>query len=91
MCLFPEGAISPQRQLGEFRHGFERTVDGVEGNIVPFIYTVCGAVVCHAPAIKLHENRTLAGIKRNILVAFGEALPISTQTTQVKQKWRNCR
>ncbi|MEZ5435937.1 MAG: acyl-[ACP]--phospholipid O-acyltransferase [Pseudomonadales bacterium] len=85
VCLFPEGAISHNGQLGEFRHGFERTVDGVDGSIVPFyLHGLWGSSLSRASE-KLHENRT-RGIKRNILVAFGETLPITTQAAQVKQK-----
>ncbi len=85
VCLFPEGAISYNGQLGEFRHGFERTVEGVEGSIVPFyLHGLWGSRLSRA-SNKLNENRA-RGIKRNILVAFGEALPITTRAAQVKQK-----
>ncbi len=36
VCLFPEGAISRNGQLGEFKRGYERAVEDVEGVIVPF-------------------------------------------------------
>ena len=85
VCLFPEGAISRNGQLGDFRHGFERTVDGVEGSIVPFyLHGLWGSRLSRASS-KLQENRT-RGIKRNILVAFGEPLPITANAMQVKQK-----
>lgn len=85
VCLFPEGAISRNGQLGEFRHGYERTIDGVEGCIVPFyLHGLWGSQLSRASS-KLNENRT-RGIRRNILVAFGEALPIATRAAQLKQK-----
>ena len=31
VCLFPEGTISRNGQLGEFKKGYEKTVEGVEG------------------------------------------------------------
>ncbi len=85
VCLFPEGAISRNGQLGEFRHGYERTTEGVEGCIVPFyLHGLWGSKLSRA-SHKLNENRT-RGIKRNILVVFGEPLPIETKAEQLKQK-----
>lgn len=85
VCLFPEGAISRNGQLGEFRHGYERTIDGVDGKIVPFyLHGLWGSKLSRASS-KLHENRT-RGLKRNILVAFGEPMPIDTKAEFLKQK-----
>ena len=85
VCLFPEGAISRNGQLGEFRHGYERTIEGVHGSIVPFyLHGLWGSRLSRASS-KLNENRS-RGIKRNILVAFGEPLPITTKAHQLKQE-----
>jgi acyl-[acyl-carrier-protein]-phospholipid O-acyltransferase/long-chain-fatty-acid--[acyl-carrier-protein] ligase len=85
VCLFPEGAISRNGQLGEFRHGYERTVEEVNGYIVPFyLHGLWGSKLSRASS-KLYENRT-RGLKRNILVAFGDPLPITTQAQYLKQK-----
>ncbi len=84
VCLFPEGAISRNGQLGEFRHGYERTVTDVDGSIVPFyLHGLWGSRLSRASS-KLGENRS-RGLKRNILVAFGEPLPIDTKAEQLKQ------
>ncbi|MCC7515845.1 MAG: MFS transporter, partial [Pseudomonadales bacterium] len=84
VCLFPEGAISRNGQLGEFRHGYERTIEGVTGCIVPFyLHGLWGSRLSRASS-KLNQNRT-RGIKRNLLVAFGEALPITTRASELKQ------
>ena len=85
VCLFPEGAISRNGQLGEFRAGYERTVEDVEGSIVPFyLHGLWGSRLSRASS-KLNENRS-RGLKRNILVTFGEPLPITAKANTVKQK-----
>jgi acyl-[acyl-carrier-protein]-phospholipid O-acyltransferase/long-chain-fatty-acid--[acyl-carrier-protein] ligase len=84
ICFFPEGAISRNGQLGEFRHGYERTVEGVDGCIVPFyLHGLWGSRLSRASE-KLHDNRK-QGLKRNILVVFGAALPIETKADVLKQ------
>ncbi len=85
VCLFPEGAISRTGQLGEFRQGYERTIEGVQGSIVPFyLHGLWGSRLSRASS-KLNENRS-RGLKRNILVTFGEPMPITTKAHQLKQK-----
>jgi acyl-[acyl-carrier-protein]-phospholipid O-acyltransferase/long-chain-fatty-acid--[acyl-carrier-protein] ligase len=36
VCLFREGTLSKNAQLGEFKQGFERAADGANGVILPF-------------------------------------------------------
>lgn len=84
ICLFPEGAISRNGQLGEFKKGFMRTVEGVNGHIVPFyLHGLWGSRLSRA-GLRVQENRT-HGIKRNILVSFGVPLPITATPRAVKQ------
>ena len=40
VCLFPEGAISRNGQLGEFKRGYERAAEGVEKAIILPFYPV---------------------------------------------------
>ncbi|GGB86401.1 acyl-[ACP]--phospholipid O-acyltransferase [Marinobacterium zhoushanense] len=87
VCLFPEGGISRTGQLGEFKSGYERTVEGVEkGAIVPFyLRGLWGSRLSRSHSEKLREN-TAGGSKRNVIVAFGEPLPLETRAEQLKQK-----
>ncbi|MBR9885713.1 MAG: acyl-[ACP]--phospholipid O-acyltransferase, partial [Oceanospirillales bacterium] len=87
VCLFPEGGISRTGQLGEFKSGYERTVEGVEeGAIVPFyLRGLWGSRLSRSHSEKLREN-TSGGSKRNVIVAFGEPLPLDTKADQLKQK-----
>ncbi len=86
VCLFPEGAISRNGHLGEFKSGYERTIEGVDGVIVPFyLRGLWGSKLSRSFSSKLREN-TADGLKRSVIVAFGEPLPINTPTNALKQK-----
>lgn len=91
VCLFPEGAISRTGSLGVFRTGFEKVVYGedgslVDGNIVPFyLHGLWGSSLSRADSKKLQKN-TVKGLRRNISITFGEALPMNTPAQVLKQK-----
>lgn len=85
VCLFPEGAISRNGQLGEFKQGYERTVEGVEGVILPFyLRGLWGSRFSRSSAQTRRHRRQ--GWRRDIIVAFGTPLPIATPATELKQK-----
>lgn len=84
VCLFPEGAISRNGQLGEFRKGFEQAVQDTEAAIVPFyLRGLWGSRFSRAGA-KLKANRR-AGLTRDVVVAFGSPLPAAADAPRVKQ------
>lgn len=85
VCLFPEGAISHNGHLGEFKTGYERAVDGVEGVIVPFFLRgLWGSRLSRSRSEKLRDNTKL-GSKRALHVVFGEPLSINTKAPELKQ------
>ena len=86
VCLFPEGAISRNGQLGKFHTGYERTLEGVkDGVIVPFyLHGLWGSSLSRADE-GLRQARA-PDIKRDLIVAFGPALPLDTSAKQLKQK-----
>lgn len=86
VCLFPEGAISRNGHLGRFHTGFERTLDGVEdGVIIPFyLHGLWGSSLSRADE-GLRNART-PDLKRDLIVAFGAPLPLTTTATRLKQK-----
>ena len=85
VCLFPEGAISRNGQLGKFHSGYERTVEGIDGVIVPFyLRGLWGSKFSYADE-HLRDSRS-PSLKRDLIVAFGKPLPIETPADQLKQK-----
>ncbi|MCB2263435.1 MAG: acyl-[ACP]--phospholipid O-acyltransferase [Candidatus Thiosymbion ectosymbiont of Robbea hypermnestra] len=98
VCLFPEEHISRTGQLGAFKKGFELAAARVgEGSILPFyLHGLWGDAFSLANAgIKAQYRRRGS---RDLVVAFGTALPLSTTAGQVKQAvfdlsvdaWRAC-
>ncbi len=85
VCLFPEGAISRNGQLGEFKKGFERAVQSVEqGLILPFyLRGLWGSGFSFASA-KLKENRG-GNQAMDVVVAFGAPMALGASSEQVKQ------
>jgi len=84
VCLFPEGSISRNGQLGEFKPGYERTVEDVDGVILPFYLRGLWGSRFSRSSEKLQENRSNR-IRREVIVAFGSPLPIQTPAHELKQ------
>ncbi len=89
VCIFPEGTISRNGQLAQFKRGFERACANLteqDAVIVPFyLRGLWGSKLSRSRSAKLRENTTTEA-KRNIIVAFGQPLPIHTNAEQLKQK-----
>ncbi|MCG6940719.1 MAG: acyl-[ACP]--phospholipid O-acyltransferase [Thiohalocapsa sp.] len=84
VCLFPEGTLSKNAQLGEFKRGFELAAEGADGVILPFyLRGLWGSRFSNASE-KLKESRR-DGRARDVIVAFGPTLPITSNAQQVKQ------
>ncbi|MEJ2694106.1 MAG: acyl-[ACP]--phospholipid O-acyltransferase, partial [Candidatus Thiodiazotropha sp.] len=84
VCLFPEGAISRSGQLGEFKTGFERTVEGVDGIILPFYLRGLWGSRFSRSSEKLRQIRTTR-LRTEVIVAFGAPLPMESRAPEVKQ------
>ena len=85
VCLFPEGAISRNGQLGEFKHGYERTVEGVDGIILPFYLRGLWGSRFSRSSDKLREMRDNR-LRRDVIVAFGKPLPVDTPAHELKRR-----
>lgn len=84
VCLFPEGAISRTGQLSEFKRGYEKAVQGTDATIIPFyLHGLWGSRFSRSSGF-LREARQ-SGLKRDIIVSFGKALPSDTPAYQLKQ------
>jgi acyl-[acyl-carrier-protein]-phospholipid O-acyltransferase/long-chain-fatty-acid--[acyl-carrier-protein] ligase len=85
VCLFPEGAISRHGQLSEFKHGYEKAAADADGVILPFyLRGLWGSSFSRSNAGHRAVRKTSR--KREIVMAFGDPLPMETQAEQLKQK-----
>ena len=85
VCLFPEGAISHMGQLGEFRRGFEKACIDAEGVIVPFYMRGLWGSRFSRSTDKMKSIRR-TGAKRDVIVAYGQPMAISSSAADVKKK-----
>ena len=85
VCLFPEGAISRTGQLGEFQRGYEKAAEEANAVILPFYLRGLWGSWFSRSSEKLKNLRS-SGIKHDIIVAFGERLPIDTTTDELKKR-----
>ncbi|WP_295538325.1 acyl-[ACP]--phospholipid O-acyltransferase [uncultured Thiohalocapsa sp.] len=84
VCIFPEGTLSKNAQLAAFKRGFERAAQGADGVILPFyLRGLWGSRFSNASE-KLKASRR-GGRARDVIVAFGPTLPITSDAQQVKQ------
>lgn len=83
VCLFPEGSISRNGQLAEFKQGFEHCVDEVDGIILPFYLRGLWGSRFSRSSTKMQLLRQ-SHLRRDIIVAFGEPMAINAQASAVK-------
>ena len=86
VCLFPEGAISRNGHLGEFKTGFERAVRELEEDdavILPFYLRGLWGSRFSRSSSQLQENRNTR-LRSQIIVAFGKPMPIHATAVEVK-------
>ena len=87
VCLFPEGTISRTGHLAEFRAGYERSCALVSDSvkIVPFYLRGLWGSQFSRSSSRLKQTRG-AGMQRDLIVAFGAALPKSTPVDILKRR-----
>ena len=85
VCLFPEGTISRTGQLAEFQRGYEKAAEEANAVIIPFYLRGLWGSWFSRSSEKLKNLRS-SGIKHDIIVAFGETLPINTTAEVLKQR-----
>ncbi len=85
VCLFPEGAISRNGHLGEFRRGYERAAQAADEGVViqPFyLHGLWGSQFSRSS-----ERLKRAGSRsRDLIVAFGETLHRNTPAEVLKRR-----
>jgi len=85
VCIFPEGAISRNGQLGDFKSGFEKTVADVDGVILPFyIRGLWGSRFSRSSSFMKAKSGN--GLRRDLIMAFGEPISIDSKADVVKRR-----
>ncbi len=88
VCIFPEGTISKNGQVSEFKRGFElsarQVAAGTQACLVPFyLRGLWGSWFSYAtPTLRRSREE---GRLREVVVAFGAPLPLVSSAEQVKQ------
>lgn len=84
VCLFPEGAISRNGHLGEFKRGFEKMVGESEALIVPFyLQGLWGDRFSRASK---HFKRRRSKSRTTVIINFGQPLPPNTKAPTIKMR-----
>jgi acyl-[acyl-carrier-protein]-phospholipid O-acyltransferase/long-chain-fatty-acid--[acyl-carrier-protein] ligase len=83
VCLFPEGALTHNGQLGKFKRGFEIAARNASAVIIPFY--IQGMWGSRFSKSIHHGKESQSGTNYKITFAFGEALPIDVVASRVKQ------
>ena len=87
VCLFPEGTISRNGHLGEFKHGYRKAAALANSDviIVPFYLRGLWGSQFSRSSQKL-KSATKNSRRRELLVSFGTNLAIDTQTEVLKRR-----
>jgi acyl-[acyl-carrier-protein]-phospholipid O-acyltransferase/long-chain-fatty-acid--[acyl-carrier-protein] ligase len=84
VALFPEGRISFNGQMNEFKKGFELVLNGTKHKIIPFyIHGLWGSTF--SKANNYFKSMARRGDKRDVRVAFGKPLDLTAGSFEVKQ------
>ena len=85
ICLFPEGGISRNGHLSEFRRGFEISCKKASDDVViiPFYMRGLWGSYFSRASNKLKTLRS-SGYLREVIVAFGKPLPKNSSASNVK-------
>ena len=84
VCLFPEGSISRNGQLGEFKQGYQRATEGADGMILPFYLRGLWGSRFSRSSERLQRVR-VSGLRHDVIVGFGRPLPLDTKAHELKQ------
>ena len=84
VCIFPEGTISRNGHLGNFRRGFEKMVGNAEAVIAPFYLRGLWGDPLSRSTTRLKELRRQR--RNDVIIAFGEPMAIGSRAEEVKRR-----
>lgn len=83
VALFPEGAISRNGHLSEFKGGFEKVITEKNYDIVPFFLRGLWGSRFSFASNKMKQ--TTAALNRDVTFAFGAPMPMNTDRVKLKE------
>jgi len=87
VCLFPEGTISRNGHLTEFKRGYEKSAKAANDDVVIIPFYLRGLWGSQFSRSSEHlKNNKPAGMRRDILVAFGTSLDKNTDAEVLKRR-----
>ncbi|MGH1439403.1 MAG: acyl-[ACP]--phospholipid O-acyltransferase [Cellvibrionaceae bacterium] len=87
VCLFPEGMISRNGHLAEFRRGYERAIEMTETDVVILPFYLRGLWGSQfSLSSETFKRLRSGGTRRDIMVAFGQALSKQTKVSELKRR-----
>ncbi len=83
VCIFPEGKLTRNGEMSEFRPGFESIVRGLDCPIIPvYVHNLWGSMYSYAhPKSKFRRPRSWF---RRVTVIFGRPLPPETPARELQ-------
>ncbi len=87
VCLFPEGTISRNGQLSEFKHGYEKAAQAANEDVVIVPFYLHGLWGSQFSRANLHfKNMRKRGQRRDLSVSFGDSLDRGTGAEILKRR-----
>ncbi len=88
VCLFPEGMLSRNGHLAEFRRGYEQAAAQCNDDVVilPFYLRGLWGSQFSNSSENFKRLRRSEGMRRDLMVAFGQSLPKETEAAVLKRR-----
>ncbi len=89
VCIFPEGKLTHDGEMNEFRPGFETIMEGMDCPIIPvYLHNLWGSMYSRADTQKIKHPHSLF---RRVTVVFGKPLPPHSKAAEVENAVRALR
>ncbi len=86
VCIFAEGSITRTGNLLRFQRGFERIMKGLDAPIIPvYIDRMWGSIFSFEGGRAFWKLPSLSPGRSRVTVSFGEALPASSTSAEIRQ------
>ncbi len=87
VCIFPEGQISRNGQLNEFKKGIEHIAKGINAPIIPmYLDNVIGTPLSFQAGAQKAESFKLENIRRKVQIVIGAPMDVQNSAFNVRQR-----